>query len=714
MKKIIIKIISLMLVAMMIIPVLNMGIIEVSAATNQLTVTYDAAHTDFEEAYGVNDREVRTLIITGSGELTLADCDFIKNNLDVMSINFIEALFKDNMIPDGAFMDFYSLVSVAIPQSVTQIGKDAFRNCVSLKNVGLTGNLRTIGDSAFNNCLSLQNITLPGTMTKIGDSAFAGCAAMESVVCLSGNGSTYGAAQNAFTGINSKCLLVTPANAQGYDKAPFANMKKIEWNFYSLPQNATVLAGATYTVPVDVTGPNNTKAKYQWYHEGTEILGITNDTLEITNISPAYGGRYTVAVTIDGVRVLFSFMIGVVGTTSGDTKIFGRNTAPDHPEPKPPEPVKIKYDYMQCVDSKDNVVEEFNISPLSGGKSETEVKEISNTKKLESRTYIAYTKKIKELYDKDKTGSFYFKFTNSVSDGGIKIPFGIINSIKNIDLTKDNQLRITINGSGKYNVYFAVTDEKGNVLYDFKDVHNLAGVYMFLPFNNNNHIIRIDEAVYAYPVPSVKEGSLRKFTIRNSFLYSSANMGSPRFSDIDKHWGKDDIINAAKNLIVNGYPEGDYKPDGKLTRAEFTAMLTRALYHTLIVDKAKIKTYGDVKSSDWFSESIGFADIMGLTGFVTGKEFKPNQEITREEMAYMIARSLDYAKIAYPAPSNPPAVDYADKDEIDGRFAKDVEICTSMKLLQGADGNFMPKKTLTRAEAATVLNRLLELFSNNI
>jgi hypothetical protein len=698
------QIIALVLILMFILPVFNFGIINVSALTNYLTVNYKAGQT-FEQAYGTNDREVRILTIVGDGELTYEDCLFIKENLPVVaSINFTEAKFKNNKVPDDAFKDFMTLVSFALPPSVTEVGKNAFYNCIMLKNIGITGNLKVINENAFCNCIQLETIALPAGVTKIGDNAFKNCDSLVTVLAMSKNGSSYNAASNAFTGITSKCVLVTPVKAAGYDIEPFAKIKRVEWNFYKLPINVIVAAGIEYTIPVDVTGADGTKAAYQWYRDGAEIWNVGGgDTLVIKNISQDYSGRYTVAITINGTRALFSCIVDVAGTTTGKTEISSKNTAPEHL----PEPEWTKYDSMYVTDSKGKVIEECVIY----------LKEFYNANKLDSLTYIAYTQKIKQIYDNDKTGIFKFYFTGLASGGGLEVPFAVINSIKNIDLTKDNQLRITINGSGQYNIYIAVTDENGKVLYDFKDAKNLPGVYMYLPFDNKTeYMIRIDEAMFAYPVPSVKanSNSMLKFKVQNGFLYSRQTPAAANFTDIKNHWGEKDIINSAKNLIVNGYPDGSYKPNGLLTRAEFATMLTRVLYHNLVWDSAKIKKYGDVKSSDWFSEAVGFADIMGLNGFVTGSDFKPNQQITREEMAYMIEKALVYAGIDT-SKLTAAALNYNDLNDIDAKFRDSVKICTNAKLLQGAaGGKFLPKNTLTRAEAATVLNRLWELLAGDI
>jgi len=710
------KFLALALILTFILPVFNFGVINAAAATDALTVNYPAGCT-FEEAYGGNPTDVRALTIKGEGELTFDDCRFITEFLTVLSINFTEAKFLDNKVPDEAFRDFHTLVSVALPPSVAEIGKNAFYNCFTLKNIGFTGNLKVINDSAFYNCNQLETIALPAAMTKIGENAFTNCGSLMTVLALKSDGSGYHTAANAFSNIYTKCVLITPFNSTGYGGDAFSKLAKTEWKFYTLPQDAGVAAGFDYAISVDVTGADGAKAKYQWYRDGYEIYGADGDTLVFKNITPEYAGRYSVAITINGARVFIGCFIEVGGTAKGATTISSKNTAPEHL----PEPVKTKYDYMKCADSNDKIIGEFEIDLKTAG-----TKEFYGANKIDTLTYTAYTKKIKELYDKDNSGNFMFHFSTSGSGGGVKVPYSIIhtNSLKDIDLTKDNQLRMTIEKTGdfQYRVYFAATDENGKVLYDFKDANHLPGVYMYLPFDNNNnseYMIRIDEAINelrslaAYPVPFAKENNFMKFKIQNNLLYSRQSPAPADFTDIKNHWGANHIIHSAKNLIVNGYPDGSYKPEGVLTRAEFTATLTRVLYHTLVWDQSRIKDYGDVKASDWFSEAVKIANIVGLTGFLTEPKFRPSQQILREEMAYMIEKALLYAGIETSKFSSP-AAGYSDLSDIDTRFRGSVTICTNSKLLQGSDGKFMPKKTLTRAEAATVLTRLMDLLAGSV
>lgn len=80
-----------------------------------------------------------------------------------------------------AFYCCYNLVSVAFPNSISQIGDNAFYNCESLKTVKLSSSLNYINMNAFFYCKSIETITLPSTVTSIGQSAFYGCESLKTV-----------------------------------------------------------------------------------------------------------------------------------------------------------------------------------------------------------------------------------------------------------------------------------------------------------------------------------------------------------------------------------------------------------------------------------------------------------------------------------------------------------------------------------------------------
>lgn len=694
------KILAFLLAIFMIAPAVNL---KVPAATDYVTIFYTKEqHENLETAYGENDTEAVVLTIIGDGELTKEDCDFITQNLTVLSLNLTEAVFKDKKVPDEAFKNYGSLRSIGLPPDTAVIGNSAFESCHELSNIGMGQSLQEIGAGAFSYCVNLEMIALPSSINAIGENAFT-AAGLTGIIAMNSTGTSYNAAQSAFSGINAK--LVVPLGASDYDKPPFSGMNKVEWAFYTVPLNVYAIAGITVELSADVTNKNNDKAEYQWYYNGTAISGMTGDTLVINNISQRDSGRYGIRVTLDGVSVMFSCMVEALGQTSSSAYYSTENKAPDRKN----EPAKNKYDYAGLYNVIKSGKTEYKLAPVASVIKQT----IPAGNRGETDYAITiYTKKIRELSQSHKNGYFEFNFENT---GRFEVPFSILDNIKNIDfMTQDYMLKIYIRniGTNQRSLTFTIVSENDKLIQEL-DLTNLPPVYMYYQTNKTteNHIITIEEVMYAYPVSSIKTAqNMLKFRVtEKSALYTLSTPRKADFSDIKNHWGEREILNAASLHIVEGYPDGNYLPERELTRAEFTAMIARAIYHDKKYTLTS-KSFSDVRNTDWFYETVTLAGRMGLLEFITVSQFNPNQAITREEMAYMIAEA--YSKLTGAA--NSTNVNYSDSSEIDSKYLSAVRICTNAGLLQGSNGNFMPKKTLTRAEAAAVLNRLVNLLANNI
>lgn len=87
--------------------------------------------------------------------------------------------YKVVTIGENCFAAHEELVSVSIPDTVTDIKKEAFTNCVALKQVKISNGLKTIEDSAFFGCEALTELSLPEGLKSIGDEAFSNCFALK-------------------------------------------------------------------------------------------------------------------------------------------------------------------------------------------------------------------------------------------------------------------------------------------------------------------------------------------------------------------------------------------------------------------------------------------------------------------------------------------------------------------------------------------------------
>ena len=152
---------------------------------------------------------------------------------------------------------------------------------------------------------------------------------------------------------------------------------------------------------------------------------------------------------------------------------------------------------------------------------------------------------------------------------------------------------------------------------------------------------------------------------------------------------------------VNGYPDGTVKPTGNVTRAEVAAIL----YRIMDADCAKAyydtaSSYRDVARGDWFNVYIATLENAGvIVDTRAGGYFRPNEAITRAELAAMLAQ-FSQTKGAANYFNDVPANHWA---------ANAIAVCAKLGWINGyPDGSFRPDQTVTRAEMMAMINRALE------
>ncbi|MFC4600236.1 S-layer homology domain-containing protein [Cohnella hongkongensis] len=179
------------------------------------------------------------------------------------------------------------------------------------------------------------------------------------------------------------------------------------------------------------------------------------------------------------------------------------------------------------------------------------------------------------------------------------------------------------------------------------------------------------------------------------------------FADVQTHWSQSFVQLAAAKGLVAGVGHGRYAPDESVTRAEFAVMLVRAMGRgTSTSDSAA--PYGDVRPGAWYFSEIAQAKELGLLDFAKGKSFMPDQPLTREEMASMLAETMKLEKL--PKIRGSANLDgYRDIAEVNSAFMDDVRMMVELNVMTGTSKiTFGPKGATTRAEAATVLIRMLK------
>ena len=175
----------------------------------------------------------------------------------------------------------------------------------------------------------------------------------------------------------------------------------------------------------------------------------------------------------------------------------------------------------------------------------------------------------------------------------------------------------------------------------------------------------------------------------------------PLFRDCRSHWAKDYVNRAADAGWVNGVGGGLFQPDGTLTRAMFVTMLAGLSG----VDEADYpgSTFSDVSVGQWYAPSVAWAASEGIV-FGTGDgRFEPNRNITRQEMAQIMAGYLAWKGVDTHPTADPSAYNIPDRADIAPWALDSVCFCYEKGLLSGGDHGFAPLDNATRAQACVVL-----------
>lgn len=170
------------------------------------------------------------------------------------------------------------------------------------------------------------------------------------------------------------------------------------------------------------------------------------------------------------------------------------------------------------------------------------------------------------------------------------------------------------------------------------------------------------------------------------------------FNDIDGVlWAKDDIITLCEKGIVSGYGNDEFRPYNEVTRAEFTKLICSVG----IKDGKSEIAFTDVKDSDWFKPYVEKAVALGIIKGA-GDKFMPLSSVTREDAAVIIYRYLK-DKITFSESKT-----FSDEESISDYAKEAVSALSGEGIINGmGNGNFAPKNTLTRAQAAVLINSVI-------
>lgn len=194
----------------------------------------------------------------------------------------------------------------------------------------------------------------------------------------------------------------------------------------------------------------------------------------------------------------------------------------------------------------------------------------------------------------------------------------------------------------------------------------------------------------------------------NHFSKYFAKESVKQFEDMSNFiWAKDAVEILAGKGIIAGKSTRTFDPVTNITRAEFAALITRMLKYE--ADDNEVVPFKDVTPKSWYYKAVAAAYKNGLMSGISAEKFDPNADITRQEMATIIARIL--GKKGFKAGDTAQLDAFMDKADIPAWAKEAASMVVREGIITGTgDGRFAPGEKATRAQAAVMLNRLFNLL----
>ncbi|PWV98494.1 S-layer family protein [Paenibacillus cellulosilyticus] len=224
-------------------------------------------------------------------------------------------------------------------------------------------------------------------------------------------------------------------------------------------------------------------------------------------------------------------------------------------------------------------------------------------------------------------------------------------------------------------------------------------------------VIGADGAVRSVPTSvQVREGMYyaQINSMTNSVYALISN--SRTFKDTGKHWASDAIHDLASRFIVSGDGSGSFNPSSDMTRAEFAAILVKAL--GLATVKPEHSAFSDVSVNDWYYDAVHTANQYGLISGYGNGQFGPKDKTTREQAMVIIAKAMKLAGLDYElneAEMSSLLSSFKDVGQASAWAKEGIALTVKSGIITGQKADQLaPKANMTRAELAVVIRRLLQ------
>lgn len=502
----------------------------------------------------------------------------------------------------------------------------------------------------------------------------------------------------------------------------------------SQPEGKTVTKGDKLTLSVTASVSDKGTLSYQWYKNTTDSISGGS------SISGATKASFDVPTSDEGTYYYYVVVTNTNNNASGSktASVTSNVVKVTVNSPQAEQPKITKQPEGKTVNKGEKLT--LSVTASVSDKGTLSYQWYKNTKNSTSGgTEISGATKASYDVPTDEVGTFYYYVvvtnTNNNLSSGNKTASTTSNVVTvtvnasqaeqptitkqpegtTVDLGKNVILTVSAtvkdNGTLSYQWYRNTTNStnggtaiNGATSPNYQVPTNVEGTFYYyvIVTNTNNAVSGTKTATVTSNVVSVtvKGTDLKDDLLTPGIVISPSPLynGTTNLHGLDivGHWAANDIMKLANYRLISGYPDGSFRPDNIITRAEFTAIIVRALG----LNPWEAKEFSDTRNH-WAKGVISTAYVHGIISGYSESHFGPDDPITREQMAAIIANAFDL--------QHGVGKKFTDHNQISPWAVQAVEIVAGYEIIRGyEDGSFRPKNYATRAEASAVISRILE------
>lgn len=186
-------------------------------------------------------------------------------------------------------------------------------------------------------------------------------------------------------------------------------------------------------------------------------------------------------------------------------------------------------------------------------------------------------------------------------------------------------------------------------------------------------------------------------------------IGQRSFTDVKGYWGEPYVLELASRDVIGGFPNGTFAPNDDITRAQFAAIVVKALQ---LPAATSGKVFTDVPANHWAAGAIATASNAGLIGGFPDGTFKPSDKITRAQALVILSKALGDA-----APTSGNALQrYTDSNAVPSWAQQAIETAANANIIVSFPdaSTVRPNETATRGEVAGLMYQTLSALGANL